>query len=491
MRRKSIFLISVIFVLLITTQYQNCGHSNTVNFGKTRESLSSHAAGGGDIYDGKPGDGVYCRVFDDMTCQSNVKNIQSLMTVSNTQIQLTQDNCASTATNFLTSDVAVDFTNLISDYVGVTRGIFKKCEIDKNGLPLPPNEMPDAYCTSSTNEVAVVVNKNLATKNLDFTISFISGGQPRIVKSDRLSKSQSANGTTYSSSMQEFDLNISKTNSQTSPGTLTTNLDGSPMSVTVNCRQASSDPTVIIDQDMEISPTWIATNNLAGYWKLNEVPASEGTQIIDSSAANYNLTLFTGNDGSNKSISTVRGEALVFDGNDNISRASPVDSHLEFDTRSFSYMAWMKKTAHAGQWDMLIWKGGNCVDCAGYEMQCGTSGCNANISDGDGSPIGQSLVSASFAADSSVLLGRWVHLAVVVDRSTQTLRSYVDGALVDTKDISAVGSVTSNARDFHIGSGLSGNWGFLGALDDVAVWGESLSDAKIKAIFERLRPKFQ
>ena len=490
MRSKLKLLMILIFLSLSILQFQNCTNSNVKFFDTNRETLSSRV-GGGDIYDGKPADGNYCRIFDNMTCPANAKNLQGMARVNNLKVQLIEDNCTSTTTTFLTSDAAVSFTPLAENYIGITRGIFKKCDVDQNGLPLPLTEMPEVYCTTANNQISVVVNKNLATQNLELNLSLAQDGKVRLVQSEGLQKSLTSNNIKYTSPSFAFDLNIAQSTSQTLSGNLSAKVDNSLINISMDCRQANSSPTIIVEQDLEISTTWIDTTNLAGYWKLNEITATENSQILDSSKFKYDLTLLTGSDGINKRNASVQGGAFDFDGNDYIRRSTPADGHLDFDTRSFSYMTWMKKTAHAGQWDMLIWKGGNCATCPGFEMQCGSSGCAANISDGDGGPVGQSIVPAYFATDSSVLFGRWVHLAVVVDRNTQTLRSFVDGALIEAKDISAVGSVTTTIRDFQIGSGLGGSWSFLGSLDDVAVWNEALSDAKIKMIYERLRPKFK
>jgi hypothetical protein len=474
-RNKLKFGLLVVILLALAAQFQNCSGGDSINFSKSnRESLTSLGAEGGNIYDGKPTDGSYCRVFDNVACSTNVSNLQSTLNVDKDGIHLTQDNCASTSTDFLFDDAAVDFTHLASDYIGLSRGIFKKCEPSK-----PATEMADAYCSSSN--MAVVINKNISNQLLDLTLTYQSGAGVRVVKSGVVK-----NGSSYSSLTKEFDLKITNGISQTSPGHVTVMIDNTAMSADLECRQANPTPTIEVDKDLELSPTWIDTSRLAGYWKLNEVNAREGTVMRDSSQYNITSVLQTGSDGLNKSNSTVPGGALDFDGVDDFFEIiEPADKHLDFGTNSFSYMMWIKKSGNSGKWDMPLWKGGNANTTAGYDIECGSSICKAIICDGTNTV--NSAAEVGFAPTGDAFINKWVLLTAVIDRSTQELKTYVDGAFVDKVSTATVGSVTTS-RQLLIG-GYMGSL-FLGAMDDVAIWKGALSDSEILEIYQRTRPKF-
>ncbi len=485
---QKLSIVSILAIALLLLQFQNCSGGGFVEFSRNRESLSSAEQGGGTTYDGKPEPGNYCRVFDNISCQTQVSDIQSTLRVDNTKIQLTSDNCTSTATNFQFSDVTVGLSNINREFIGLSRGIFKKCEVNSSGNPLPPTEMPDAWCKSNQNNVDVVVNKNLATQELKLELRINSGLGVRIVNRSNLQKSQNANSSSYSLSREKFDLNISVSTAQTSPGRLRTLVDNTEINVDLDCRQAERTSTILIDRDLELHSSWVDTNRLSGYWKLNEVNAVQGATITDSSAYGFHGMLQTNSDGANKSVSTAQGSAIRLDGiDDSISVGNPTDGHLDFDTRSFTYMAWINKTGNAGSFDMPMWKGGNSATNTGYEMECGSNVCSAYICDGT------TIVGAPFAANGNGFIGRWVHLTAVVDRSRQELRTYVDGALVSTVNISTVGSVTEAdpiRGALRIGGGFTNQFLHLGSIDDVAIWNNSLTNTEILEIFQRLRPKF-
>ncbi len=486
---RSLILIYCLFLIPLFLQFQNCTDKSSIQFFGNRQSLTSSATGGG-TFDGKPENGYYCRVFDDIQCHTQVKDIQGLMNVDNSGIHLTVDNCASTSFNFLgTADSAVTFTSLMPDYVGLSRGIFKKCEVSAGNIPLPPTEMADAYCTSEDGNTSVVVNKNIQNKIYDFKVVFRDGGLLRSTTGNAIIKTSNSFSSNYSSQTEAFTLTLFHGDTQTVQGKLETIVDQKSWNTSLNCRQASPQPTVIIENDMEISSTWIDTTQLVGYWKLNEANAIEGTTIVDSSRFASSGTLFTGNDGLNKSDMSAKGGAISLDGTvDSVRVLKPTDGHLDFGTGSFSYMVWIRKTGSIGRFDMPLNHGGGDQNTAGFDIECGNA-CSASISDGTGI-VGTSGKGAQFFFDDAPFIGRWVLLVAVVDRSNQQFRAYVDGNLVSTNtSIAVVGSVNTN-KELRFGGTDLGRFPFWGSIDDVAIWNRALSDSEILEIFQRLRPKF-
>lgn len=468
-------------LMLLWMLFQNCSGDKSIKFFNDLLTLKSHEGGG--PYEGKPKDGYYCRVFDNISCQAQIQNLQGLVKVDNSKIHLLEDNCTSTSVNFLVDDSAVSFSSLASDFIGLSRAIFKKCEVGSDNLPAPSNEMTDAYCVSNQDDMVVVINKSLTNNAFTFDLFFKNNSLSREVRGGSVNKSPNSLGDGYISASHEFKLAISSSNSQTAAGHLQAVIDEKSLSVDLNCRVASPKPTLVISDDLEISPSWIDTSQLVGYWKLNEPNATNGTVILDSSKFATNGILATDNGALVKSNSSVIGGSLSFDGsNDSVDVPMPADGHLSFDLRSFTYMAWINKTGNARGFDMPISHGGGSANATGYNIECGTGQCRASISDDSGQPA----VYAMLAPDGDNLIGQWVLLTVVVDRDLRQLRTYFNGAKVTTVDISTTGSLTPKVN-LQIGGSL---WPFMGLVDDVSIWNRALSENEIRDIFQRLRPKF-
>jgi hypothetical protein len=489
LKQKNVFLVFfAFFSFALINYYQNCTGQSPVDFSgqSSFQSLSANEQGGAGGFDGKPEPGSYCRVFDNVSCQTQVANLQSVLSVDNTAIHLTSDNCASTSTDFEFSNIAVSTSQINRTFIGLSRGIFKKCEPDK-----PATEMADAWCRSKNNDVDIVINKNIATKKLDLSLLFRNSGQLRAVSTSSIAKTQNGSNTIYTSTREQFDLNITNSIAQTSTGKLNALIDNHVMNVDVDCHQANPEPTIIINRDLEIHSSWIDTTRLAGYWKLNEVNATEGTVIVDSSATAFNGVLQTQSDGLNKSNSTVPGGAISFDGvDDQIMIGTRTDNTYNFDTRSFTYMVWIYKTSTAGTWDRPIYKGSGSPGMPGFDIECGYRGCSAFIGGGSS---GGGMATAAFAPNGNGFVGRWVHLAAVVDRNSQELRAYVDGNLISTTSIATIGSLSIDIPLILGGDNFLGTSQvapFLGSIDDAAIWSVALTPAEILEIAQRLRPKF-
>ena len=74
----------------------------------------------------------------------------------------------------------------------------------------------------------------------------------------------------------------------------------------------------------------------------------------------------------------------------------------------------------------------------------------------------------------------WVHLAVVRDFTAKTVTWYRNGKPINTVATAYPVAAASN-QPLLIGTGYTGN-GFIGQLDDVAVWPRALSAQEIAAL---------
>jgi len=80
--------------------------------------------------------------------------------------------------------------------------------------------------------------------------------------------------------------------------------------------------------------------------------------------------------------------------------------------------------------------------------------------------------------------GQWHNLVVAFNRDTAQAASYVDGRLVDTASIAALGSLVSG-NALIIGQDVTGHYGVTGNfdLDDVGIWRHALTQSQAESIY--------
>ena len=78
----------------------------------------------------------------------------------------------------------------------------------------------------------------------------------------------------------------------------------------------------------------------------------------------------------------------------------------------------------------------------------------------------------------------WHQITLVVDRSSELAKSYVDGVLIDTRSVSGVGDLASG-NVLTIGQDPTGAYGSLGSmeLDDIGIWRRSLTQTEAQSIY--------
>ncbi|OQW50295.1 MAG: hypothetical protein A4S09_00435 [Proteobacteria bacterium SG_bin7] len=486
---RTLFLIAL--SILLYTLFQNCNGDGVLRISSLADQVNQESlpksfissVATNSFNNNKPEIGTYCRVFDNLNCQPATTNVQGTLTATSSLIKLNNDNCSSYPSTFDFADTVISYPVFKSDSFYLARGIFKKCNLDSGGLPVPPTEMVEAQCSSSQNKIDVSITKNLANQLLELNITYSGPAGVRSVKSNApIIKYFSSSDIVYNSAQELFELKITRNQLQASQGSLNIVIDDVLMNVGVTCRYANSSPSLDVSKDLYLDASWIDVSKLAGYWKLNEANAQENSQIADSSAFKSAGVLVTGADGLNKKYSNVLGGAFNFDGvGDSITVNNPTDKHLDFYNRSFTYMVWVKVSASVGNYDMPISKGGASAGSSGYDMELGLGNWTANISDGT------RIVNATFGTEAS-FLGRWVHLGVKVDRTLNRLYTYVDGAMVNAVDITGLGNIL-NSGPLKIGSG-SNAYPFKGLFAEVTIWDTGLADSKILEIFKRQRAKF-
>ena len=222
-----------------------------------------------------------------------------------------------------------------------------------------------------------------------------------------------------------------------------------------------------------IGPQSNLSDGLVGHWELDE---TSGATITDNGSGGNDGTWSDGddNDVTGETITGTLGDALDFDGaNDSILIGDPAGGEIDFNaTESFSYSTWVRSS------DVDTFAFSKRDVGAGYEILVGSSGVSGNLSCriNDGGPDINSATSSGNAN------GSWHHVMCVVDRLANELRLYVDGTLIGTPtDISAAGSLETGDW-LSIGARGSGNSQCDCDIDDVRIYGRSLSAFEVSSL---------
>jgi len=212
------------------------------------------------------------------------------------------------------------------------------------------------------------------------------------------------------------------------------------------------------------------STGLVAWWKLNE---TSGTTAVDSSGSGNNGTLVNGPVWTTGKI----GNAVSFaGGSDAINIGDPANGTLDFGTGSFSYGMWVNVSQSVGTWDSPWWKGGGSDEEAGYDLELGTGPWSANVSDG---------VTNKQVVFGNETLNRWVHIVAVVDRRANQLRAHQNGTLIQSTDITGLGSVSSASGAVISLDGTP----FKGKVDDVRIYNRALSATEVIDLYAWRSPR--
>ncbi|NCC23171.1 MAG: LamG domain-containing protein [Alphaproteobacteria bacterium] len=218
------------------------------------------------------------------------------------------------------------------------------------------------------------------------------------------------------------------------------------------------------------------TGNLVGRWELNE---ASGTSAPDSSGSN-NGTL-ENMDPATDWVSGRVGNALDFDGTGEYVRVGDDPAH-NFGTGSFSVAAWVNPrslptTQFSGLGGIVAKK--NVNGGAGWEFALSDTGSLRAWARVNGGAF------AGIYTVNTLTLGKWHHVAMVVDRAENLIKVFIDGVQdTQTIDISGWGSIdVSDNYDLLIG-GIRSDLSFLdGQVDDVRVYDTALTPAAIGSLY--------
>ncbi|HTR51092.1 MAG TPA: LamG-like jellyroll fold domain-containing protein [Kofleriaceae bacterium] len=174
--------------------------------------------------------------------------------------------------------------------------------------------------------------------------------------------------------------------------------------------------------------------------------------------------------------SGVAGTARSFDGiADSLAIPNPTDGSLDVGASSYSISMWVSVTTPAGAFDTPLYKGGGDDPTSGYDFELGTHEWRSDLGDG---------TTSLYAGldNGTMFTGTWTQLVAVGDRAAHTLDGYANGVLVQSIDISAIGSAAS-ALDLVISPAAHP---FRGALDEVRIFDHAVDTAWVVADYENL-----
>ena len=215
----------------------------------------------------------------------------------------------------------------------------------------------------------------------------------------------------------------------------------------------------------------VVTDGLIGYWSLDS-DSIDGSAVSDLWGENNGVL-----DGDPQIVAGKFGEALEFDGDDSVEIAGT--ESLNFNEKNeLAVTVWVKAASDEPVIGVVAGCCGSVVaqrDVSGWalrfdgrnpdaEMEFIAHTATAWVGDaGFGVP--------RFAPD------EWHHLAAVI--SGDALQLYLDGEFMLEEPFE--GAISSTGSETEIGRATDG--GFVGTIDEVAIYGRALSEADVQANF--------
>jgi prepilin-type N-terminal cleavage/methylation domain-containing protein len=214
-------------------------------------------------------------------------------------------------------------------------------------------------------------------------------------------------------------------------------------------------------------PAILPSANLAAYWRLDE---GSGTIVSDSSGNNNNGTLVN-METPDDWVSGFIGNALLFDGNKEYITV-PNSSSLDIGGE-LTISLWLKPSVDSSNfhnsWNFFIYHRNSLKYETGFYN---TGGPRFK-------PYNESGDNFDFSPSLSWSAGTWYN--VIYKRQGALLEIYVDGILEDSRN-DFTGNLRTGGTEVRIGGAGSSNSGFIGTIDEVAIWNRALTASEISQI---------
>src|SRR3989344_1398323 len=227
------------------------------------------------------------------------------------------------------------------------------------------------------------------------------------------------------------------------------------------------------------SPNYLGSSNgLVGYWTMDGSKVNWKTGAVTDSSGRGNTGTITNMATSTGVAIGKIGQALSFDGTDDILVIGDKDA---FDApASYTIIAWIyPRTFGGGSLARIFDKRNN--GSTGFDFFVCNSGCTAALA------IVHD-ISNVIASDSNVVnLNKWQHVAVSWNGANATF--YANGVAQGSPVLSAV--PTANAVSISIGNETTNDRDFNGLIDEVRVYNRALSAGGISTFYKNgATPKF-
>jgi len=172
------------------------------------------------------------------------------------------------------------------------------------------------------------------------------------------------------------------------------------------------------------------------------------------------------------------GNGMTFDGvNDYVNMGDPTSGSLDFGTRDFAVMAWVKKSTTTGRGYIVNKMRDTSSWYPGYGIAWDADNTFVSYIAQSGSGAG--------AYTSAFGINTWHHVALV--RSSGAALFYVDG--INVVNYSANYN-TDNANNFNIGrESVDGDQYLNGTIDEVRIYNRSLSAAEVQEVYNATKVK--
>ncbi len=221
-------------------------------------------------------------------------------------------------------------------------------------------------------------------------------------------------------------------------------------------------------------------NGLIGMWSFDGADVVNGMVIDRSPTVAHGTPI----DIATSTFYTVGkiGQGVTLDGVDDCVRMGDISTY-DFDaSTSFTVSGWYKRMNNSNTGMFVTKKGSSVNTTAGFYYNIITTNggiIEARVSDGTNQVVHSS------GTVNGINDGRWHYLAIVVDRSAQTINSYVDGVAETASSISSVGSLSTTS---HFALGARSSTGTCStptpiSLDDVRVYNRALSSTEIQQLY--------
>ncbi len=218
---------------------------------------------------------------------------------------------------------------------------------------------------------------------------------------------------------------------------------------------------------LSVALTSTAIAELVGWWRLDE---GSGTTALDLSEYGNDGTL----QGDPQWVNGKFGKALQFDGVDDWVEIPHAD--ILTVTDEVTVMAWINAERHTGpnneSWQGIVAKSNSPRSYSLYTEQSGA----LHFSTGPGGAYVGTLSSGQ------VPLNEWVHVAAMVVDGGH--RYYINGELAGESGSGVTLLGTEDTDNVLIGRTWESNREFLGMIDDVRIYNESLTQEEIQVIMQ-------